>query len=180
VKQAHHRGISVLLRPAVDPDWRLPNTSGTWRGEIGRNFTADQWSQWFRSYADMMMHYARIAADNSIDVFSVGMELSATQSQDSLWRHLISDIRTVYAGSLTYGANWDVVTSVTFFDVLDFIAVDAYYPLAPTVHNATVRQLTDAWQQPAAALQDLAQRLQKGVLLTELGCDFTRLPDAFL
>ena len=126
VRQAHDRGISVLLRPAVDPDWRLPNTSKTWRGQIGRNFTSDQWAEWFTAYSHMMTRYAQVAAANGIDMFSVGMELSATQSQDALWRSLISKIRTIFNGSLTYGANWDVVTDVTFFDDLDFIAVDAY------------------------------------------------------
>jgi hypothetical protein len=169
VKQAHGRGISVLLRPAVDPDWRLPNTSNTWRGEIGRNFTSDQWSEWFSAYSKMITHYALVSAANGIDVFSVGMELSATQSQEALWRSLISKVRFIFKGSLTYGSNWDVATVVSFFDDLDFIGVDAYYPLAPAVHNATVKQLVDAWQIPAAALQALAQRLQKGVLLTELG-----------
>ena len=178
-RQAHDRGVSVLLRPAVDPDWRLPNTSGTWRGEIGRNFTAEQWDVWFSAYAQMMRHYARVAADNSIDMLSVGMELSATQSQDSLWRSLISEIRAIFAGSLTYGANWDVVSAVTFFQDLDYIGVDAYYPLAPSLHNATVRQLVEAWQQPAAALQHLSLTLQKGVILTELGCgsDIALLPE---
>jgi hypothetical protein len=169
VQQARARGMSVLLRPAVDPDWRLPNTSGTWRGEIGRRFSSEQWDEWFSAYARMMTHYARVAANNSIDVFSVGMELTATQSQVLLWRALISEIRQIFPGKLTYGANWDSVTAVKFFDALDFIAVDAYYPLAPLVHNATVRQLVDAWQQPAATLQGLAQRLNTTVLLTELG-----------
>ncbi len=176
VKQAHGRGMSVLLRPAVDPDWHLPNASGTWRGEIGRNFTQDEWNTWFSSYSDMMIHYARVAAENSVEMFSVGMELTATQGQDSLWRSLISQLRAIYAGSLTYGANWDVVSAVTFFDALDYIAVDAYYPLVPAIHNPTVRQLVEAWQQPAAALQAIAQRLQKGVILTELGY-VTRFPE---
>ena len=169
VKHARARGISVLLRPAVDPDWRLPNTSGTWRGEIGRSFSPDQWDEWFSAYARMITHYAHVAANNSVEVFSVGMELSATQSQDVLWRALITQVRCIYKGRLTYGANWDVVTAVSFFDALDFIGVDAYYPLAPSVRNATVRQLADAWQQPASALQALAQRLNSTVLLTELG-----------
>jgi hypothetical protein len=169
VQQARAKGMSVLLRPAVDPDWRLPNTSGTWRGQIGRNFSPEQWDQWFSAYTLMMTHYARVAANNSIELFSVGMELTATQSQNLHWRALINEIRRIFPGRLTYGANWDAADAVTFFDALDFIGVDAYYPLAPQVHNATVRQLVDAWQQPAAELQALAQRLNTTVLLSELG-----------
>ena len=166
---ARTRGMSILLRPAVDPDWRLPNTSGTWRGQIGRNFTADQWQQWFDAYSGMLTHYARVAAANAVEMFSVGMELSATQSQDAHWRSTISKIRGIFSGGLTYGANWDVVGNVTFFDALDYIGVDAYYPLVPSVRNATVKQLVQAWQQPAAALQALAVLHGSPVILTELG-----------
>jgi hypothetical protein len=169
VQQARAKGMSVLLRPAVDPDWRLPNTSGTWRGQIGRSFSPDQWDEWFSAYSRMITHYAHVAANNSIELFSVGMELTATQRQDVLWRALINQIRRIFPGRLTYGANWDAVAEVPFFDALDSIAVDAYYPLAPLVQNATVRQLVDAWRQPAAALQALAQRLNTTVMLTELG-----------
>jgi hypothetical protein len=166
---ARMQGMSIMLRPAVDPDWRLPNTSGTWRGQIGRNFTHDQWHQWFDSYSSMIIHYACVAAMYGVEIFSVGMELSATQSQDAHWRSLISKIRSVYTGQLVYGANWDVVDNVTFFDALDFIGVDAYYPLVPSVRNATMKQLVEAWQQPVAALHALAVRHQSSVILTELG-----------
>jgi len=169
VVMARTRGMSVLLRPAVDPDWNLPNTSGTWRGQIGRNFTAEQWQQWFAAYSQMLTHYARVATATGVEIFSVGMELSATQSQDLLWRSTISKIRSIFRGQLTYGANWDVVANVTFFDALDVIGVDAYYPLLPSVRNATTKQLVSAWQQPAADLQALALLHGTTVILTELG-----------
>jgi hypothetical protein len=43
---AHKNGVSVLMRPGVDPDWSNPNTRDTWRGMIGRNFTSSQWDTW--------------------------------------------------------------------------------------------------------------------------------------
>jgi hypothetical protein len=169
VEQAHALNISVMLRPAVDPDWRLPNTSGTWRGQIGRHFTPDQWNDWFAAYSRMMVHYAQVAASSGVDTFSVGMELSASQTQDAHWRSTISAIRRIFGGGLTYGANWDAVASVPFFDALDFVGVDAYFPLVPLVPSATVRELVEAWQQPAATLRAIAQSLNTSVLLTELG-----------
>ncbi len=45
------------------------------------------------------------------------------------WRELIAAARREYTGSLTYAANFDQYAFVPFWDALDLISINAYFPL---------------------------------------------------
>ena len=45
------------------------------------------------------------------------------------WVELIEKVRTVYSGKLTYAANYDNYQDVGFWNHLDFIGINAYFPL---------------------------------------------------
>jgi hypothetical protein len=51
------------------------------------------------------------------------------QKLDRLWRELIARIRGVYQGKLTYSANFDQYFEVGFWDALDLMSINAYFPL---------------------------------------------------
>ncbi|MGA3343824.1 MAG: hypothetical protein ABSC76_03050 [Terracidiphilus sp.] len=145
------QGIKVALKPHVD------SFDGTWRGEFAppSNDTpteAAAWATaWFASYQTFILHYAAIAAENNVDTFVIGCELRelSGSAYESYWDNIIAQIRTSYPSlTLTYAANAtsvdDEFTSVSFWDKLDMIGVDGYFPL--TNHaDPTVAQLVNAW-----------------------------------
>ena len=45
------------------------------------------------------------------------------------WIELIQKVRAVYQGQLTYAANYDNYQEVDFWEHLDFIGINAYFPL---------------------------------------------------
>jgi hypothetical protein len=47
-----------------------------------------------------------------------------------LFPDLIKKVRAVYSGKLTYAENWDCIDKVLFWDQLDYIGVDAYFPIS--------------------------------------------------
>ena len=49
---------------------------------------------------------------------------------EAYWRELISAVRVEYGGPLTYGGNFDQFTQVGFWDALDALSVNAYFPLS--------------------------------------------------
>lgn len=51
------------------------------------------------------------------------------QLLDRHWRELIAEMRKVYSGRLTYAANFDQYKEVGFWDALDLIGINAYFPL---------------------------------------------------
>lgn len=161
VGQAHRRGFTVMLRPLLDEQSLHPD--GKWRGVISPSDP----NQWFATYGAVLQQYAVFARANRIEVLDIGTELESMQPDAAHWRGIIASVRQLYSGQLTYSANWSQ-PSTGFGSALDFIGIDAFFPLdAPS--NATVAQLTQAWQPWLPKIQDLGRVVGKPVLVTELG-----------
>jgi len=131
-------------------------------------------------------------------MMSVGLMLVAWQLplKESSWRDVISSVRGIYTGTreldfdddemtyqcvrfwqigpLVYGANWDT-TNLTWWDAVDYIGVDAYFPL--TQESApSVDVLVQGWQPYLTSLSQLSQGIDYilSIFLSQ------RLPDSLL
>lgn len=166
ISRARARGIRTLLKPHI---WLREDVPGQWRGTIGFDTEAD-WTAWEADYRTLILHYARLAADNHADLLSVGVELHrSVRERPAFWRALIAEVRQVYDGPVTYGANWDrEVLDVAFWDALDFIGVHAYFPLTSNL-DASVAQLEQGWGEHVRLLQGLCDRHDRQILFTEIG-----------
>lgn len=157
-KQAHELGIKVLLKPHI---WG--------RGELPMHeWKEAEWRSWFEHYSRFIEHYAAIARDASADAFSIGNEQKISSRHEAEWRAMIARVRTIYRGPITYGANFDEVFDVRFWDAVDFIGVSAYFPLvdAPTPSREA---LIRAWQPIITRLAALSRGSKKPIVFTELG-----------
>jgi hypothetical protein len=162
---AHTLGLKVMLKPHVD----LSHDPTHWRGEIGPAFTEAQWTAWFAAYTRIIFRYAAIARENNVEMFCVGTELEGTSHREANWRAVIAAVRTTYAGPLVYAGNWSgEAARIRFWDALDYIGVDAYYPLT-TKCGATVAELKAGWATGMKELSALAAQWKKSVILTEVG-----------
>ncbi len=167
VQRSHALGLSVMLKPQVD----LLNDSAHWRGNIGDGFSSQQWDAWFASYGAMLLNYAKLAQQEHVEMLAVSTELIAAclQPPKERWLQLLKKVRAVYNGRLVNAANWGgEETGLTWWDAVDMIGVDAYYPLN-VPDDATVPQLVDAWQPIVAKLANLSSFWQRPVLFTEIG-----------
>ena len=163
IQQAHERGIRVLVIPHL---W-VWNESG-WRGEI--DFPdEDGWLAYQASYRAFVLAWARDAELYGADAFSVGVECKSWSGRfGAFWTSLIADVRHDFGGWLTYSANWDEAENVLFWDQLDFIGVNAFYPLAD--HNEAT---TAEYFAGAARIRDqvatLTEVLDMPLLFVEVG-----------
>lgn len=93
------------------------------------------------------------------------------------WRRLITSVRDVFSGQVTYAANFDQYTKVGFWDALDLIGINAYFPLrsalqpeldVPSLEPVFEESWHRVWEKIESfrAEQDLSE---KPVLFTELG-----------
>ncbi len=164
-REAHARGMHVMLKPHI---W-LMRAGGKWLADIDPG-SDDAWRDWFASYRTFILHYAALAERAGIECFVVGAELrTATTTHPREWRAIIADVRHVYHGRLTYAANWaDEVNEITFWDALDCIGVQAYYPLSAHA-SPNVQDLVTGWQPHLQTLRALHERTKKPVLFTEVG-----------
>ena len=166
INRAHGLGLKVLLKPHLDL-WADP---AHWRGEIGTDFeTEAEWNSWFGSYRDIINQFADLAKAQDADMFCVGTELLGTTSRAADWREVIAGVRTRFPGPLIYASNPSgEETGLTWWDAVDFIGVDAYYPLA-TESGPSLDELKSSWTAHRDTLAGLAARWQKRVVLTEIG-----------
>ena len=161
-RRAHAHGFRVLWKP------HLWISGRSWPGEVAMTGEAD-WAAWWGSYRRFVLHHAFLAAWARAELFSVGVELSATLGREAEWRRLIADVRRLYPGLVTYSANWgDDLERVKFWDALDLVGVDAYYPLAPTP-EATPEDLARGAAEVVARLAREARAAGRPLLLTEVG-----------
>lgn len=159
VQSARSRGLRVMLKPHVETQ------EFSWRGEI-RFDSESEWRAWFENYTRVMLRYARLDAD----AFCVGTELAATSHRAHEWRTVIARVRARFHGALVYAAHFEEFEKIEWWDALDAIGVDAYFPLSITAAPiSTVDELVAAWQPYRTRIQDLARATRKPILFTEVG-----------
>lgn len=157
---AQQYGISTLLKPHL---W----IRGSWPGEVAMHSESD-WQQWFNQYEEFILDYARLAEKLSIPIFSIGTELEKTSHRTDEWKKIIREVRAVYSGKILYAANFTEFGQVKFWDQLDYIGIQAYFPLADRV-QPSLEELTVGWRQPIAAIEKVVRRYHKSVIFTEIG-----------
>jgi len=141
VAQAHARGMSVMLKPNLNP------VDGTWRGE----YAPADIDAWFASYKAMLVDYAKLAQANGVEMFCIGAEYKSLTgaAYRSNWIEVIDAVRAVYNGPLVYAADWSEAKDVSFWDKVDLIGVNAYVPLTQK-NNPTVAELKQGWTSVSA------------------------------
>ena len=170
---ARLHGMRIMLKPQI---WITRPEEGKWLADIDPGSDAN-WSRWFDTYRRFILHYAVLAEGAGIEALCVGAELHRSVKQrPGDWIGLIAAVRAVYHGRLTYAANWnEEVSDVTFWDRLDFIGVQAYYPLTDKL-EPSVADLVAAWRPISASLARLSGNHHLPILFTEVGWKST--PDA--
>ena len=145
---AHQLGMRVMLKPHL---WRMgPEAAGT--PELRR--------QWFAQYRPFIEHYARLAARIHADIFVVGTEFGALTQYEREWRDIIAAVRGIYAGPLTFApTQGPEFETLAFWDALDYIGLDNYYPLPDNYSTAEL----------IAKVEAVQRKFNKPVVLTEAG-----------
>jgi hypothetical protein len=160
-------GMHVVLKPQFDV------RDGTFRGEIAPSSTP----AWFASYDAMIEHYAALAREGGAETLVIGDELTSMSSDTPDFASLIASVRNIFAGRLTFGANWvQGAERVGFWRLLDYVGVDAYMPLTAAGTRPSVERLVAAWQPWIQRLRRLHAQSGRPVIFTELG--YASQPDA--
>ena len=164
IRQAQTLGLKVIIFPII---WIKERPNGEWRGQLNPKERSDWWS----SYEKWLMDLAMIAQDYRLDYLSIGSELSSLETDSDRWLSLISRIRSVYQGKLTYSANWDHFADVPFWSHLDVIGLTAYYPLIEAGQQASSLKLYERWRLINGALVDWLSNYypEQKIFFTELG-----------
>jgi len=167
-ENAHKSGLKTMLKPHIFVE------GVGWAGTL--NYNAKNWAIWEANFERKILDFAQFAADNKIEIFCIGVELkSAAARNPEFFRALIKKVRVVYKGKLTYAANWDNYTNVKFWDALDFIGIDGYFPIS-TKKTPSIEDLKRGWNRVLPKLEAFSNKTKKKIIFTEFGyrsCDYS-------
>ena len=162
IKMAHAQNMKVMLKPQL---WLA---GGEYSGYFKME-TDTGWQRWEENYKNYLMHNAKIAQDNNVELLCIGTEMDATvKLRQEFWSTLIDSIKKIYKGKLTYAANWGCFKEFTSWHKLDFIGIDAYFPLSNAV-TPKVDELFNGWQPHFEDIKQFQKAEQKPIIFTEYG-----------
>ncbi len=162
IELLNERGVQVMLKPQI---WVW---QGAFTGNIKMN-SEEKWKELEKSYKKFILLYAQLAEEMKVPILCIGTELHTfVQTRPVYWIELIEQIRTIYQGKLTYAENWDQFDKVPFWDQLEFIGIDAYFPVSDR-QTPTVEELRQGWQRHKKNIFDVHTKIKKPVLFTEYG-----------
>lgn len=159
IAYAKEIGLRVALKPTANCK------NGTWRAHINF-FDIDvvcepKWCNWFKSYTEFQLHYAKIAQECGCEMFIAGCEMVQSERREAEWRKLISDIRQVYTGLVSYNTDKYQENNVKWWDCVDVISSSGYYPI-------------DKWEQELDRIEQVVHKFNKPFFFAEAGCMSTK------
>ena len=107
----------------LTPHLHVPNESRS-------TIRPDDRGAWFASYTAFITHYAAMAQRLGVEQFAVGSELASISDDRPGWLQVIQEVRARYHGTVLYAAEPGEASRVPFWDALDMIGIDAYFPLS--------------------------------------------------
>lgn len=162
IDELHKKRIKVMLKPQI---WI---SHGEFTGYIEMSSEA-QWKQLEDSYTGFILEYADLAQERDVDLFCIGTELEKfVENRPEYWNELIDKIKAVYKGKLTYAANWDEFKRTPFWDRLDYIGVDAYFPVSDS-QTPSIEECKVGWQSHKEVIRSVSEKYKKPILFTEFG-----------
>jgi hypothetical protein len=161
-------GLSVIIRPLID---FLPDASTATLTSNGNTYANGDWRAYYNPgsvaqgiaflqsyYTTVLAPLAQVAQTVGAAVFDIGTEMDQLTgpAYQSEWDTIITDIKSIYTGKLTYSAigdddlsSWqyandadsnivnppaagtgDVTTQVSFWNNLDYVGIDEYSSLS--------------------------------------------------
>lgn len=182
----HGRGLKVQLRPMLHTldggarmSIRFPPD-----GEMIPGMPLTHASQWFKSFTQRSVFYAKLATRAGCDAYGLDSELDfiSTGQFSSYWRETIKAVRGVFTGHLT--TNQLGVGCIIeelkkdkdrdhWWRELDSLGTSFYLPLAKE-SGATLAQMITQMEDYRNGLRELAEMLGKPFYLGEVGCCSTQ------
>ncbi len=168
-KKFQKEGIKLMIKPQI---WVW---NGKYTGYIEMN-SEENWRILEESYSEFILTFAEAAQEINAAVFCIGTELEKfVAKRPEYWQELIKKIRKVYRGKLTYAANWDEYKRVAFWKQLDYIGIDAYFPVSDK-KTPSVNDFELGWKPHKEEISKIQKLNNKPILFTEFGyrsVDFT-------
>ena len=161
-KVFHNNGIKIMVKPQI---WV---SRGEYTGYVEMQNEED-WKMLESTYTKFIVTFASIAEEINAEIFCIGTELQKfVEQRPHFWKNLIEQIRKVYNGKLTYAANWDEYKRIQIWRDLDFIGIDAYFPITES-KTPTIQEFEEGWKPHKKEIYNISKDFNKPIIFTEYG-----------
>jgi hypothetical protein len=186
ISKAKERGFSIFLKPLITTFAVGPNNHPLCYVGI------TNWDRWFDQYTNFILHFAELSEENGVDMLAIGTELDipttssmtgAPPDATARWLDLITRIRSVYSGKITYSVScginpekWDefpchAPKDVQFWEAVDYIGFEPYFPITQKL-DPTISELKDGFGSKLDSAsytfaKQLSETYQKPIIFTE-------------
>ncbi|MEZ4798014.1 MAG: glycoside hydrolase [Flavobacteriaceae bacterium] len=161
IEELHKHHVKVMMKPHI---W----IRGEFTGHMKMD-TEELWKQLEESYSKFILDFAELAKETKVDILCIGTELEQfVVNRPEYWKVLIKKIKTVYKDKLTYAANWDEYKRTPFWSELDYVGVDAYFPVSDA-QTPTIEECRQGWQKHKNEIKSISKKINKPILFTEFG-----------
>ena len=162
IEELHKHHVKVMMKPHI---WI---GRGDFTGHVQMS-SEEKWKQFEASYSKFILDFAELAQETKVDILCIGTELEQfVVNRPEFWNDLIKKIKSVYKGKLTYAANWDEYKRTPFWDQLDYIGIDAYFPVSDS-KTPTIEESRQGWQKHKPEIESSSKKFDKPILFTEFG-----------
>ena len=166
IRYAKQLGMKVFLKPMVDcldDVWRarirFPSDSTSKRDYLG---------EWFASYTQFLLHYAKIAAAEGCEMLCTGCEMDGMDRYAERCVTMIEQVRQVYHGLLMHNINHGDEFKYSWLSAVDIIGISAYYRLTDGV-DTSAAQMKASWEQVRETLRKMTAYYQRPLMFAEIG-----------
>lgn len=154
-------GLKIMVKPQI---WMMD----AYTGDFKLNSEED-WTKFEASYQKFILDFLAVATTLNVELFCIGTEWREfVKARPLFWQKMIRKIREKYKGKLIYAANWDDYTAVPFWNELDFIGVNGYFPISVN-KKPSLNELVKGWEYQANDLEKFSTQKERKILFTEIG-----------
>lgn len=162
VEAFKNEDVKVMIKPQI---WV---SRGEFTGSI-KMTSEEDWQILEASYTKFILDFAKVAEDVNAEIFCIGTELEGfIDNRPEYWKQLITKIKQVYKGKLTYAANWNEYDRTPFWEHLDYIGIDAYFPVSDE-QTPTLEVCKTGWLKHKPTIKTFSETYNKPILFTEFG-----------
>jgi ppGpp synthetase/RelA/SpoT-type nucleotidyltranferase len=162
IEELRKQNIKIMIKPQI---WV---SRGEFTGNIKMS-SEENWKALEDSYTSFILEYTELAEEVNSEILCIGTELELfVKHRPEYWSNLIKKIKTIYKGKLTYAANWDEFKRTPFWGQLDYIGVDAYFPVSDE-QTPTFETCMEGWKTHKSVIKEMSVKHNKPILFTEYG-----------
>jgi len=182
-QQASSAGPLLCLDAAGswDNEDAVPRLQSCVQGEQNQTWATSKNSvgnmhAWRQAWRRHMATFATFAQEVKAEMLGLGMEINSMTERvnNKFWRSVVADVRRLYSGKVTYCADWPLMGpplgAISWWDAVDAIAIDGYYPLAKkALTEDRPAQILARFVNISAALRNISHHYNKPVFFSEVG-----------